>query len=164
MQSWMFSCKKPAGKDLRKAPRRQPAIALVASVGGDEVALARATRTLAVLRNNSVTLKIREHPKEHFLGVHQVVESETASLAGIGNDIVIGSEHAVRIAPGRNLLEAEFLQSVLFDDCFPDRPLVCHGPRKVDVSWRSQLHLEEFGEPGPQILPPDQVAVGEVKR
>src|SRR5258708_3634548 len=91
------------------------------------------------------------------------MESETASLAGIGDDIVIGSEYAVRVAPGRNLFEAEFLQSVLFDDFFPDRPLVRHGPRKVDVSWRSQLHPEEVGELWPQVLPPDEITVCDVE-
>src|SRR5467141_3403078 len=91
------------------------------------------------------------------------MESETAGLARIGDDIVIGSEYAVRVAPGRNLFEAEFLQSVLFDDCFPDRPLVGHGPRKADVSWRSQLHPEEMGELGPQVLPPNEITVGDVE-
>ena len=28
-------------------------------------------------------------PEKHFIGVHQVMESETASLAGIGDDIVV---------------------------------------------------------------------------
>src|ERR1700730_6692560 len=100
------------GKDLRKAPRlrpRRPAIALIASVACDELTLAHATRTLAVLRNDPLTPKIRKHPKKHLLGVHQVVESETAGLARIGDNIVIGSEYAVRVAPGRNLFEAEFL-------------------------------------------------------
>src|SRR5882757_2979308 len=120
-------------------------------------------RTLAVLRNDSVTLKIRKHPEKHFLGVHQIVESEAAGLAGIRDDIVIGSEDAIRVAPRRNLLEAVFLQSVLFDNGVPYRTFVGHRPRKVDVSWRSQFHPEEAGEPGPQILPPDQIAIGDVK-
>src|ERR1700751_3506906 len=51
-------------------------------------------------RNDPLTPKIREHPKKHLRGVHQVVESEAAGLAGIGDDIVVGSEHAVRVAPG----------------------------------------------------------------
>src|ERR1700731_99089 len=84
-------------------------------------------------RDDPLTPKIREHPKEHLLGVHQIVESKTAGLAGVGDDIVIGSEYAVRVAPRRNLFEAEFLQSVFFDDSFPDRPLVRHRPREVDV-------------------------------
>src|SRR5258708_1227223 len=121
-------------------------------------------RTLAVLRNDPLTPKIRKHPKEHLLGVHQVVESETAGLAGIGDDIVVGPQYAVPVAPGCDLFEAEFLQSVVFDDFLPDRPLVRHGPRKVDVSWRSQLHPEETSKFGPQILPPDQIAVGDVER
>src|SRR5713226_2382944 len=157
----MFSCEKPA----------------VLGEGSTEsiTSKARATRhylievlgwlwrPLAVLRNDPLAPKIRKHPKEHLLGVHQVVETETAGLAGIGDDIVIGSEYAVRVAPGRNLFEAEFLQSVLFDDFFPDRPLVRHGPRKVDVSWRSQLHPEEVGELWPQVLPPDEITVGDVE-
>src|SRR5271168_4573246 len=118
-------------------------------------------RTFGRLRNGPLTPKIREHPKKHLLGVHQVVETETTGLAGIGDDIVIGSEYAVRIAPCRNLFVAEFLQSVLFDDPIPYRTLVGHGPRKVDVSWRRQLHPEEVGELGPQILPPDEIAVGD---
>src|SRR6266851_3998904 len=168
MHSWMFSFDNGlyCGSKLRKAPRRtprRPAIALIASVAGDEVALAHAMRTLGRSRNNPLTPKVRKHAKKHLLGVHQIVESETAGLARIGDDIVIGSEHAVRIAPGRNLLEAEFLQSVLLDYFSPDRPLVRHGPCQVDVSWRSQLHPEEFCEPGPQVLPPDEIAVGDVK-
>src|SRR5271169_5321537 len=92
------------------------------------------------------------------------MESETTGLAGIGDDVVVRCEYVVGIAPGGNLFEAEFLQPVLFDDFFPDRPLVRHGPYKVYVSWRSQLHPEEIGELGPQILPPDKIAVGYVKR
>src|SRR3981081_693275 len=139
MHSWMFSFDDGlyGRRKLRKATRRRPgrrAIALIASVAGDEVALAHATRTLGRSRNNPLTPKVRKHPKKHLLGVHQVVESETAGLAGIGDDIVIGSEDAVRVAPGGNFFEAEFLQSVLFDDSFPDRPLVRHRPRKVDMS------------------------------
>src|SRR6266851_538736 len=169
MHSWMFSFDNGlyCGSKLRKAPRRtprRPAIALIASVAGDEVALAHAMRTLGRSRNNPLTPKVRKHAKEHLLGIHQVVETETAGLAGIGEDIVIGSEYAVRVAPGRNLLEAEFLQSVLFDDFFPDPPFVRHGPRKVDVSWRSQLHPEEISELGPQVLPPDEITVGDIKR
>src|SRR6266436_9263298 len=120
-------------------------------------------RTLGRSRNDPLPPKIRKHPKEHLLGVDQLVESETAGLARIGDDIVIGSEYAVRVSPGRNLLETEFLQSVLFDDLFPDRPLVRHGPRKVDVSRRSQLHPEEIGEPGPDVLPSDKITVGDIK-
>src|SRR5258708_40065668 len=89
-------------------------------------------RTFGRSRNDPLTPKIRKHPKKHLLGVHQVVESETTGLAGIGDDIVIRSEYAVRVAPGRNLFEAEFLQSVLCDDFLPDRPLVRHRARKVD--------------------------------
>src|SRR5216684_3224098 len=103
-------------------------------------------RTFGRSRNDPLTPKIRKHPKEHLLGVDQVVESETAGLAGIGDDVVVGSEHTVRVAPGGNLFEAKLLQSVLFDDFSPDRPLVRHGPRKVDVSWRSQLHPKETSE------------------
>src|SRR5258708_24604399 len=99
--------------------------------------------SLGESRNDPLMPEIRKHPKKHLLGVHQAVESETAGLAGIGDDIVIGSEHAVRVAPGSNLFEAEFLQSVLLDDFFPDRPLVRHGPRKVDVAWRRQVHPDE---------------------
>src|SRR5216684_2536226 len=154
MHSWMFSFDNGlyCGSKLRKAPRRtprRPAIALIASVAGDEVALAHATRTLGRSRNDPLTAKVREHPKKHLLGVHQVVESETAGLAGIGDDIVIRCEYAVRVAPSRNLFEAVFPQSILFDDPIPYRTLVGHGPRKVDVSWRSQLHPEEIGEFGP---------------
>src|SRR6202048_4384278 len=101
-------------------------------------------RTLGKSRDDPLTAKVRKHPKKHLLGVHQVVEPETAGLARIGDDIVIGSEYAVRVAPSRNLFEAVFLQSVLFDDLLPDRTLVGHGPRKVDVSWRSRLHPEEL--------------------
>src|SRR5882724_9247422 len=159
----MFSYDKPVvlGKDLRKALRprpRRPAITLIVS----EV-LGWLWRTLVVLRNDPFTPKIRKHPKEHLLGVHQVVESETAGLAGIGDDIVIRSEYAVRVAPGCDLFETESLQSVVFDDFLPDRPLLRHRPSKVDGSWRSQLHPEETSEFGPQILPPDQIAVGDVE-
>src|ERR1700688_2677670 len=91
------------------------------------------------------------------------MESETAGLALIGDDIVIRCEDAVRIAPSRNLFEAVFLQSVLFDDPIPYRTLVGHRPRKVDVSWRSQLDPEEIGEAGPDVLPPDKVAIGDVE-
>lgn len=31
------------------------------------------------------------------------------------------------------------------------------------MSWRSRFHPEEAGEPGPQIFPPDKIAVGDVK-
>src|SRR5713226_10454700 len=169
MHSWMFSYDNGlyCGSKLRKAPRRtprRPAIALIASVAGDEVALAHAMRTLGRSRNNPLTPKVRKHAKKHLLGVHQIVESETAGLARIGDDIVIRCEYPVRVAPGRNLFEAEFLQSVPFDDFFPDRPLVRHGPRKVDVSRRSQSHPEEIGKLGPQVLPPDKVTGGDVKR
>src|SRR3981189_3240086 len=121
------------------------------------------TRTLGRSRNDPLTPKIRKLPKKHLLGIHQVVKPEAAGLAGVGDDIVIRREDAVRVAPGRNLFEAEFLQSVPFDYFFPDRPLVRHGPRKVDVSWRSQFHSEEFCEFGPQVLPPDQITIGDVE-
>ena len=62
-------------------------------------------------------------PKEHFLAVHQVVETETAGLARIGDDIAIRCEYAVRVAPGGHLFEAKFLQPVLFDDFFQIGPL-----------------------------------------
>src|SRR6202140_4270816 len=91
------------------------------------------------------------------------MESETAGFTRIGDDIVIRCEYAVRVAPSRNLFEAVFLQSVLFDDPIPYRTLVGHGPRKVDVSWRSQLHPEKIGELGPDVLPPDKITVGDVK-
>src|ERR1700719_4558169 len=91
------------------------------------------------------------------------MESETAALARIGDDIVVRCEYAVRVAPSRNLFEAVFLQSVLFDDPIPYRTLVGHGPRKVDVSWRSQLHPEEIGELGPYVLPSYKITVGDVK-
>src|SRR6266404_1667151 len=120
-------------------------------------------RTFGRSRNDPLTPKVRKHPKKHLLGVHEVVESETAGLAGIGDDVVIRREDAVRVAPGRDLFETEFLQSVPFDDFFPDRPLVRHGPRKVDMSWRSQLHPEEVSELGPQMLPPDKYAVCHLK-
>jgi hypothetical protein len=89
------------------APRLRPArlaITLIAFVAGDEVALAHATRTLGKSRNDPLTPKVGKHPKKHLLGIHEVVESETADLAGIGDDIVIGSEYTVRVAPSRNLL------------------------------------------------------------
>src|ERR1700737_2245477 len=120
-------------------------------------------RTLRKSWDDPLTAKVRKHPKKHFLGVHQVVESETAGLARIGNDIVIRCESPVRVAPSRNLFEAVFLQSVLFDDPIPYRTLVGHGPRKVDGSWRSQLHPEEIGEFGPYVLPPDKITIGDVK-
>ena len=31
------------------------------------------------------------------------------------------------------------------------------------MSWRSQFHVEEIGELGSYILPPDKIAVGDVK-
>src|SRR6202048_4243482 len=120
-------------------------------------------RTLRKSRDDPLTSKVRKHPKKHLLGVHQVVESETAGLARIGDDIVIRCEYAVRVAPRRNFLEPVFLQSVAFDDLFPDRALVGHGPRKVDMSRRRQLHPEELGEFGPQVLPPDQITIGDVE-
>src|ERR1700730_9057744 len=120
-------------------------------------------RTLRKSWDDPLTAKVRKHPKKHFLGVHRVVESKTGGLARIGNDIVIRCEYPVRVAPSRNLFEPVFLQSVLFDDLFPYRTLVGHGPRKVDVSWRSQLHSEEIGEFGPQVLPPDKIAIGDVE-
>src|ERR1700733_12870208 len=128
-----------------------------------EVTMDILLRKRAASRNDPLTAKVRKHPKKHFLGIDQLVESETAGLAGIGDDIVIGSEYAVGVAPGGNLFEAEFLQSVIFHDFFPDRTLVRHRPRKVDVSRRSQFHSEEIGEPRPQVLPPDEITVGNVK-
>src|SRR3984885_7754216 len=91
------------------------------------------------------------------------MESETAGLSRIGDDVVVRSEPAVRVAPSRNLFEAVFLQSILFDDPIPYRTPVGHGPRKVDVSWRSQLHPEEIGELRPYVLPPDKIAIGDVE-
>src|SRR3979411_2352634 len=150
----MLSCEKPAvlgegSAESITSKARGPANTLIAS----EV-LGLPCRSLAALRNDPLTPKIRKHPKEHLLGVHQVVESETAGFAGIGDDIVVGPESPVRVPPRRNLLEAKFLQSVLFDDFLPDRPLVRHRPRKVDVSWRRQLPSPESGEFGAYILPP----------
>jgi hypothetical protein len=55
------------------------------------------------------------------------------------------------------------LQSALLDDFFPNRALFGHGPRQVDVSWWSQLHPEEVGELGPQVLPPDEITIGDVE-
>src|SRR5580693_6460069 len=91
------------------------------------------------------------------------MESETAGLARIGDDIVVRCEYAVRVAPSRNLIEAVFLQSVLFDDPIPYRALVGHGPREIDVSWRSQLHPEKIGEFRPYVLPSDKITVGDVE-
>src|SRR6202041_1124054 len=91
------------------------------------------------------------------------MESETAGLARIGDDIVVRCEYAVRVAPSRNLFEAVFLQSVLFDDSIPYRTLVGHGPREIDVSWRRQLHPEEIGEFWPYVLPSDKITVGDVE-
>jgi len=68
------------------------------------------------------------------------VETETTGLARIGNDVVIGSEHAVRVAPGRDLLEAEFLQSVLFDNRRRDRA-VRSAPRPARCRAASPLLL-----------------------
>src|SRR5580698_4645404 len=91
------------------------------------------------------------------------MESETAGLARIGDDVVVRCEYAVRVAPSRNLFEAVFLQPVPFHDPIPYRTLVGHGSRQIDVSWRSQLHPEEFGELGPYVLPPDKITVCDVE-
>src|ERR1700738_917914 len=120
-------------------------------------------RTLRKSRDDPLTSKVRKHPKKHLLGVHQIVESETAGLARIGDDIVVRCEYAVRVAPSCNFFEAVFLQSVLFDDPIPYRTLVGHGPRKVDVSRLSQIHPKEIGELGPYVLPPDKITIGDVK-
>ncbi|MEA3133235.1 MAG: hypothetical protein QOG17_1081, partial [Gammaproteobacteria bacterium] len=86
----MFSCEKPAvlgegSAESITSKARGTANTLIAS----EV-LGWLWRSLAALRNDLLTPKIRKHPKEHLLGVHQVVESETAGFAGIGDDIVVG--------------------------------------------------------------------------
>jgi hypothetical protein len=102
-------------------------------------------------------------PKKHLLGVHEVVEPKPAGLARIGDDVVIRSEYAVRVTPRRNLFEAIFLQSMAFNDAIPYRTLVGHGSCEVDVSRRRQLHVEELGELWPQVLPPNEIAIGDVE-
>jgi hypothetical protein len=100
-------------------------------------------------RNDSLTPKIREHPEKHFLGVHQVMESETASVAGIGDDIVVGSEHAVRV-PIRIRVFPEFLaQHIKIGEARPSRE-ASHSPVSADPVTR--------GDPG-DALAQQEIAV-----
>src|ERR1700689_1978556 len=91
------------------------------------------------------------------------MESKTAGLARFGEEFVVRGESAVRVAPSRNRFKAVFLQSVLFDDPIPYRTLVGHGPREIDVPWRSQLHPKKTGEFRPYVLPSDKITVGDVE-
>src|SRR6267143_507825 len=97
-------------------------------VAVDEAVRAHATRTLAASWNDPLAPEIRKHPKEHLLGVHQVVESETAGLTGIGDNVVIRCEHAVGITPRRNLSKRNFWSpflSTIFSQIGPLSAIDC---------------------------------------
>src|SRR5258708_37741326 len=88
-------------------------------------------RTFGRSRNDPLTPKVRKHPKKHLLGVHEVVESETAGPASLGNEVGIPREDARPEATRRFLYHAGTLQTVTFQDFFTHRALVRHCPRHV---------------------------------
>ena len=85
------------------------------------------------------------------------------ALLGIGDDIVIGSEYAVRVAPSRDLFVAEFLQSVLFDDLSQIGPLSAMDRARLMCRGGASSIPKKSGELGPYVLPPDEITVGDVE-
>src|SRR5271157_3742563 len=107
--------------------------------------------------------ELRELAPEHLLGLDHVVKPVAPGLGGVGDGVVRDPEDELAESPGDELVQAIGTQPIFLGHLLPDVALVGHHLHQRDRQGRRSLHTEVIGEAGPEVLPSEVVAVGDIE-